>query len=144
VSGLGAEFENEPLEELIEPPVAPTEPLVGLIIPLETLELGGHGTPRNPTPPLLKPGVVETVRAAAEECLTAGGDDFLVRETFTGFGKTLMALDRLTEGSGTFIICGVDFFCLKFEETLGMRAETEEEEERTIIDPREPQQLMLF
>lgn len=78
-------FENEPLEELveplvglIEPPVGRTETLVGLINPMERPVLGGHGTPRNPTPPLPKPGVVETERAAAEDCLKAGGDDFLV------------------------------------------------------------------
>ena len=71
MSGLGAVFENEPLEEMVEPPVGRTETLVGLV-------LGGHGTPRNPTPPEVKPGRVETERTATEDCLKAGGDDFLV------------------------------------------------------------------
>ena len=48
MSGLGAVFENEALEELV---------------------VGGQGTPRSPTPPEVKPGRVETERAAAEDCL---------------------------------------------------------------------------
>ena len=55
MSGLGAVFENEPLEGLIET--------------LERPVLGGHGAPRNPTPLEVKPGRVETERAAAEDCL---------------------------------------------------------------------------
>ena len=64
MSGLGAEFENEPLEGLVET--------------LEGLVLGGQGKPLVATPPLPKEGVVETERATAEDCLKAGGDDFLV------------------------------------------------------------------
>jgi hypothetical protein len=48
-------FENEALEGLIET--------------LERPVLGGHGTPRSPTPPEVKPGRVETERATAEDCL---------------------------------------------------------------------------
>jgi hypothetical protein len=123
VSGLGAGFENEPLEKLV---------------------FGGHGTPRSPTPEEVKPGRVETERVTAEDCLKIGGDDFLVRETFTGLGKVFMALDRLTEGGLTLVTRGVDLFCLALEEALGMRAETDGAE-RVMTEPTaSPQQLMFF
>ena len=85
MSGLGAEFENEPLEGLVEPLKGLVDALERQIEALgatmETLEglvLGGQGKPLVATPPLPKEGVVETERATAEDCLKAGGDDFLV------------------------------------------------------------------
>ena len=96
MSGLGAEFENEPLEELIDPPVAPTETLVGLIIPPERLVIGGHGKPLVATPLLPKEGVAEKERAATEDCPKAREDDFLEGETLTGFGKAFLTIEGVT------------------------------------------------
>ena len=68
MSGLGAEFENDPPERLV---------------------IGGHGKPLVATPLLPKEGVAEKERAATEDCLKAGEDDFLEGEALTGLGKAL-------------------------------------------------------
>jgi len=79
VSVLGAEFEKDPPERLL---------------------IGGHGKPLVATPLLPKEGVVEKERAATEDCLKAGEDDFLAGEALTGLGKAFLTIEGVTRLAG--------------------------------------------
>jgi hypothetical protein len=79
VSGLGAEFENDPPERLV---------------------IGGHGKPLVATPLLPNEGVAEKERAATEDCPKVGEDDFLVGEALTGLGKAFFTIEGVTRLAG--------------------------------------------